>query len=51
VPQTVATNLGLKEELNRNLTQTLTAYLKSKHLLLLLDNAEHLLAACAQLAC
>ena len=50
VPQTVATNLGLKEELNRSLTQTLTAYLKSKHLLLLLDNAEHLLAACAQLA-
>jgi predicted ATPase/DNA-binding winged helix-turn-helix (wHTH) protein len=50
VPQTVATGLGLKEELNRSLTQTLTVHLKSKHLLLLLDNAEHLLAACAQLA-
>jgi non-specific serine/threonine protein kinase len=50
VPQTVATDLGLKEELNRSLTQTLTAHLKSKHLLLLLDNAEHLLAACARLA-
>ena len=50
VPQTVATGLGLKEELSRSLTQILTAHLKSKHLLLLLDNAEHLLAACAQLA-
>ena len=50
VPQAVATDLGLTEELNRSLTQTLTAHLKSKHLLLLLDNAEHLLAACAKLA-
>jgi predicted ATPase len=50
VPQGIATGLGLKEELNRSLAQTLTAYLKSKHLLLLLDNAEHLLAACAKLA-
>jgi non-specific serine/threonine protein kinase len=50
VPQAVATDLGLKEELNRSLTQTLTAHLKSRHVLLLLDNAEHLLVACAQLA-
>jgi predicted ATPase len=32
------------------LTQTLAEYLASKRLLLVLDNAEHLLAACAQLA-
>ena len=50
VPQTVATDLGLKEELDKSLTQTLTAHLESKHLLLLLDNAEHLLPVCAQLA-
>jgi predicted ATPase/DNA-binding winged helix-turn-helix (wHTH) protein/Tfp pilus assembly protein PilF len=50
VPQAVATVLGLKEQPGKSLTQTLIEYLASKHLLLLVDNAEHLLAACAQLA-
>ena len=49
VPQTVAVVLGLREEPGRPFTQTLTDFLKSRHLLLVLDNAEHLLAACAQL--
>jgi DNA-binding winged helix-turn-helix (wHTH) protein len=50
VPQTVTMVLGLKEQPGKSLTQTLTEYLASKHVLLLMDNAEHLLAACAQLA-
>ncbi len=50
VPQTVASALGLKEERGKSLLQTLTEYLASRRLLLVLDNAEHLLVACAQLA-
>ena len=50
VPQRVAAVLGLKEEAGKNLTQTLTEHLKSSQLLLLLDNAEHLLDACSHLA-
>ena len=50
VPQTIATVFGLKEEPGKSLTQTLTDQLQSKHLLLVLDNAEHLLAICAQSA-
>jgi predicted ATPase/DNA-binding winged helix-turn-helix (wHTH) protein len=50
VPQTVANVLGLKEQPGRGLAQTINEYLASKRLLLVLDNAEHLLAACAQLA-
>ena len=49
VPQTVANVFGLKEESGKSLTQTLTEYLASKKLLLVMDNAEHLLAACALL--
>jgi non-specific serine/threonine protein kinase len=49
VPQTVAAVLGLKEEAGKSLTQSVTAHLASRHLLLVLDNAEHLLAACAEL--
>src|ERR1700675_4557590 len=50
VPQTVANVLGLKEQPGRSPTQTISEYLASRHLLLVVDNAEHLLAACAQLA-
>jgi predicted ATPase/class 3 adenylate cyclase len=49
VPQMVATVLGLKEEPGRPIVETLTAHLKNKRLLLLLDNCEHLLDGCAQL--
>jgi predicted ATPase len=49
VPQTVASVLGVKEEVGKTLTQTLREYLKPKTLLLLLDNCEHLLDACARL--
>lgn len=50
VPSTVASVLGLKEEPGKPILQTLTEHLKSKDLLLLLDNCEHLLDACATLA-
>ncbi len=50
VPQTVAAALNLREEAGRSITTTLTDYLRDKKLLLILDNCEHLLEACAQLA-
>ena len=50
VPQTVATVLGLMEEPGKPISQTLTEHLKDKRLLLLFDNCEHLLDACAKLA-
>nr|WP_309695860.1 tetratricopeptide repeat protein [Armatimonas sp.] len=50
VPATVASVLGLKEEPGKPITQSLVEYLKNKHLLLVLDNCEHLLDACAKLA-
>jgi predicted ATPase/class 3 adenylate cyclase len=50
VPQTVATVLGVKEDAGRSVTDAVVAYLKDKNLLLVLDNCEHLLAACAELA-
>src|SRR5205085_11471940 len=50
VPQTVASALGVREEPGRALTETLVEYLRGKQVLLILDNCEHVLAACAQLA-
>jgi non-specific serine/threonine protein kinase len=50
VPQETASALGLHEEPGRPLLATLTAFLRGKYLLLVLDNCEHLLLACAELA-
>lgn len=47
VPQVTATALELPEEPGRALRDTLTDYLQSRHLLLLLDNCEHLLSTVA----
>jgi non-specific serine/threonine protein kinase len=49
-PKAVAQALGVQEEGTRPLAETLAAYLKTRRLLLLLDNCEHLLDACAELA-
>ena len=49
VPTTVAQVLGVQERMGTPLTQTLCNYLKSRQLLLILDNCEHLLDACARL--
>jgi predicted ATPase/DNA-binding SARP family transcriptional activator len=50
VPQAVAATLGLREAPGQPLTETLAAALKPKQLLLVLDNCEHLVIACARLA-
>jgi non-specific serine/threonine protein kinase len=50
VPQTLAKTLGVKEEPGSSLAHTIAAHLDAKHALLVLDNAEHLLVACAELA-
>ncbi|MCI0645594.1 MAG: tetratricopeptide repeat protein, partial [Chloroflexi bacterium] len=50
VPQAVATALGVREEPQRPLTATLVDALQPRAMLLLLDNCEHLITACAQLA-
>ncbi len=50
VPQTVAAKLGVREEAGRPILATLTDYLRHKTALLVVDNCEHLILACAQLA-
>jgi non-specific serine/threonine protein kinase len=50
VTQSVAQTLGIKELPGKPLSETLSDHLASKHLLLVLDNAEHLLGACVELA-
>jgi predicted ATPase/class 3 adenylate cyclase len=50
VPQTVLETLGTREEAGRPLLATLTDHLKDRRLLLVLDNCEHLVTACAALA-
>jgi non-specific serine/threonine protein kinase len=49
VPQTVATALGLREERKRSVSETLEGYLKQRRVLLILDNCEHVVGACARL--
>jgi len=49
VPDAVAAAVGLRDFHTRNATSTLTDYLHSKHVLLILDNCEHLVAKCAEL--
>jgi predicted ATPase/DNA-binding SARP family transcriptional activator len=49
VPQRVATVMGVREQPGEALTRTLIHALQSQRLLLLLDNCEHLLDACASL--
>jgi predicted ATPase/DNA-binding CsgD family transcriptional regulator len=46
----VAAALGLRDESGRWLVATLTDHMSRRHVLLLLDNCEHLLDACAGLA-
>jgi predicted ATPase/DNA-binding CsgD family transcriptional regulator len=50
VPAAVAAALGVHEQAGRPLVETLAARLARRELLLVLDNCEHLLTACAGLA-
>jgi predicted ATPase/DNA-binding SARP family transcriptional activator len=51
VARTVAGALGVREEPGRPVLATLTAAVRARQLLLILDNCEHLRAAVADLAC
>ena len=50
IPQVVATTLGVPEAHDRSLSESLADFLQHKKLLLILDNCEHLLTGCAELA-
>ena len=50
VPQAIASVLGVKEEAGRPVIDALIKYVRDRHLLLILDNCEHLVHACAELA-
>jgi predicted ATPase/class 3 adenylate cyclase len=50
VPQAVASVLGVKEEPARSVLDALVAHAKDRRLLILLDNCEHVVDACARLA-
>jgi non-specific serine/threonine protein kinase len=50
VTQAVASALGVSEQPGRPLSDTLVDYMRARSLLLVLDNCEHLRAACARLA-
>jgi non-specific serine/threonine protein kinase len=50
VPNAVAAALGVRERPGRPLVRTLAEALRTRHLLLVLDNCEHLVATCAALA-
>lgn len=47
VPQTLAALLGVREEPTYPITRTLTTYLRTKTLLLIFDNCEHIVEAAA----
>ncbi|HEV8258171.1 MAG TPA: tetratricopeptide repeat protein [Casimicrobiaceae bacterium] len=49
VPNVVAQVLGVQEEAGKRIAQTLCAHLKSRRLMIVLDNCEHLIDACASL--
>lgn len=49
VPDAVAKSLGVQEKPNQPLTETIVEFLRAKPLLLVVDNCEHLVAACAAL--
>ena len=50
VPQAVAHVLNVRESPNKSLPDSIKAALSEKHVLLILDNCEHLISACASLA-
>ena len=50
VPQAVASVLGVMEEAGRPVVEALVKYVQDRELLVILDNCEHLIHACADLA-
>jgi predicted ATPase/DNA-binding XRE family transcriptional regulator/uncharacterized protein HemY len=49
VPQAIASVLGLREQPGITLPVTIVEHLKSRQVLLVLDNCEHLISACAEM--
>lgn len=50
VPKGVCSALGLPEEHSRDFVETLVEYVKTRNLLIILDNCEHLARTCTELA-
>src|SRR5437773_4531631 len=50
VPQAVASVLAVKEEAGRPVAEAVVKFVKDRQLLIILDNCEHLVHACAELA-
>jgi predicted ATPase/class 3 adenylate cyclase len=50
VPQAVASVLGVMEEAGRPVVEALVKFVRDRELLVILDNCEHLVSACADLA-
>jgi predicted ATPase len=50
VPQAIATTLQIRDEPGRPVLDVLTDYLRGRQVLLILDNCEHLIDACAHVA-
>ena len=49
LPRTVASMVGVGESRGQSINDTLAGFLKTKRLLLVLDNCEHLVDACVEL--
>lgn len=50
IPPAIAGTLGVREEIGRSILDTLVDYLRPRSVLLLLDNCEHVVEACARVA-
>ena len=50
VPQAVASVIGVREVAGADLVETLVSYVEDRHMLVVLDNCEHLVASVAALA-
>ena len=50
IVQTVARGLGIRDDPGRPLMDTVADFLRTKSMLVLLDNCEHLISSCAELA-
>jgi predicted ATPase/class 3 adenylate cyclase len=50
IPQTLLSIFNLREDRHREILEVLIEYLRTKTILLLLDNCEHMIEACAQIS-
>ena len=50
MPQALASVVGVKEEAGRTVQESLVKFVADRQLLLVLDNCEHVVQACAELA-